>query len=327
MHLTKESELPDKFDRVIKPWFDEQMESGFCLLSDGASLHYRYAHNSNARSVIVISSGRVECAAKYGELIYDLHQNGHSVFIHDHRGQGLSTRLEDNPHFGYIASFRQYIDDFSAIIDTILLPMLSQKYTNEQPRLYLLCHSMGSAVGALLVKSRPNLFSKAIFCSPMFGITPPLPPWIANIVVKLGVLVNRLRGRKTSYFFGQGDYKPTAFYKNRLMSSKVRYQIFRRTYAEQPALQLGGVTFEWIYASLAGMKEIRRDAKQITTRCLILYSGADTVVANDDIKQVINDMMNCESELIPEALHELFFEKDKFRTPALKKVLGFIGTD
>ena len=323
MYLTKESELPHKYNTVIKPWFDNCVDSGFCLLADATSLHYRYAHNENATSLVVISSGRVECAAKYAELIYDLYQNGHSVFIHDHRGQGLSSRLSENPHFGYIATFNQYIDDFNVVINTILLPMITEKYADKQPSLYLLCHSMGSAVGALLVKSRPSLFEKVVFCSPMFGITPPLPPWIASIVVRMGVLTNKLRGRRTSYFFGQGDYNPTAFYKNRLMSSKVRYQIFRQTYSEQPALQLGGVTFEWIYASLAGMKEIRQHASEITTPCLVLYSGADTVVANDDIEQVINDMRHCESHLIPEALHELFFEKDKFRAPALELILNY----
>jgi lysophospholipase len=227
MQLTKEAELSEKYESVIKPWFVNEMESGFWILADGTSLHYRYAHHVQAKSVIVISSGRVECAAKYAELIYDLYQNGHSVFIHDHRGQGLSERPLDNPHFGYISDFKQYVEDFERIIDDLLSPMLADKYAEERPPLHLLCHSMGSAIGILLVKARPELFSKAVFCSPMFGITPPLPPWIANIVVKVGVLFNRIKGKTCSYFFGQGDYSPTAFYKNRLMSSKVRYEIFR----------------------------------------------------------------------------------------------------
>jgi lysophospholipase len=90
-------------------------------------------------------------------------------------------------------------------------------------------------------------------------------------------------------------------------------------------LQLGGVTFEWIHASLVAMKEIRRDAKQIKLPCMILYSGADTVVANEDIEQVIEDLPHCESTLVPEALHELFFEKDKFRTPSLTKILNYFS--
>ena len=340
MQLTKETELPEKFDSVIKPWFKTKMRSGFLTLADGTSLHYRYAHHSAAKSIIVISSGRVECAAKYAEIIYDLHQNGHSVFIHDHRGQGLSTRLEENPHLGYIEDFNQYVVDFGSIIDDVLLPMLNEYYveanrntTNSEalllnhviPPLHLLCHSMGSAIGVLLVKARPALFVKAVFCSPMFGITPPLPPCIANFLVRVGVRWNKLRGKRASYFLGQSDYTPTAFNKNRLMSSKVRYEIFRNIYAEQPELQLGGVTYEWLYASLIGMKEIHQQASKIEQPCMVLYSGADTVVANEDIEQVVNDFKHCESILIPEALHELLFEKDKFRTPVLRKILSYFS--
>jgi len=341
MQLTKEAELAEKFDSVIKPWFENKMTSGFWILTDGTSLHYRYAHHKQAKSIIVISSGRVECAAKYAELIYDLHQNGHSVFIHDHRGQGLSTRLKENPHMGYINDFNQYVLDFNNVIEDVLFPILQDKYvTVEQnsvnndgimlqqtyPPLHLLCHSMGSAIGALLVIAQPKLFSKAVFCSPMFGITPPLPPWIATMLVRLGVMYNKVIGRKASYFFGHGDYSAAAFYKNRLMSSKVRYDIFRKTYAQQPELQLGGATYEWLYASLVAMQEIRQHASKIDLPCLILYSGADTVVANEDIEQVINEIQHCESTLIPEALHELFFEKDKYRVPALSKILAYFST-
>jgi lysophospholipase len=341
MQLTKETELSEKFNKVIKPWFETEMTSGFWTLADGTSLHYRYAHNNAAKSIIVISSGRVECAAKYAEIIYDLYQNGHSVFIHDHRGQGLSTRLVENPHLGYVEDFNQYVSDFGSMIDDVLLPMLNENYVEAEhnttnsdalmlnhalPALHLLCHSMGSAIGVLLVKARPELFAKAVFCSPMFGITPPLPPWMANFLVRLGVRFNKLRGKRTSYFFGQIDYSPTAFYKNRLMSSKVRYEVFRKTYAQQPELQLGGVTYEWLNASLIAMKEIRQQASQIAQPCLVLYSGADTVVANEDIEQVIGDFKHCESTLIPEALHELLFEKDKFRVPVLNKILSYFST-
>nr|WP_297350043.1 alpha/beta fold hydrolase [uncultured Glaciecola sp.] len=341
MQLTKETELPEKFDTLIKPWFENSMISGFWKLDDGTSLHYRYAHHQEAISIIVISSGRAESAAKYAELIYDLYQNGHSVFIHDHRGQGLSARLKENPQLGYITDFNQYVTDFKSIIGDVLVPMLYEKYTKvkqnkssnnsgipEQayPPLHLLCHSMGSAIGALLVKSQPTLFSKAVFCSPMFGIPTPIPSLIATMLVRFGVIYNKLRGRKTSYFFGHTDYIPTAFYKNRLMSSQVRYDIFRKTYAQQPELQLGGATYEWIYASLVAMQEIREQASKISVPCLIVYSGADTVVANEAIEQVISDIKRCESILIPEALHELIFEKDKFRVPALTKILTYLST-
>ncbi|MFT5277143.1 MAG: lysophospholipase [Glaciecola sp.] len=323
MQLTKESELPEKYEAVIKPWFDVDVQAGLRKLGDGVSIHYRYAHNVNAKSVIVVSSGRVECAVKYAELIYDLFHNGHSVFIHDHRGQGLSSRTTENPHHGYIDGFSQYVSDFEHMIDDVLMPILNKNQQNLP--LHLLCHSMGSTIGALLVLSRPQMFSKAVFCSPMFGITPPLPQWLATILVYCGVTFNKLMKKQSAYFLGQGDYRPTAFHENHLMSSEVRYRIFRKAYSQQPELRLGGVTHEWLHASIVAMKKIREEAKTIQLPCQILYSGADTVVANKDIEKVIADISNCDSKCIPEAMHELFFEKDKFRVPALTQILTFFG--
>jgi lysophospholipase len=331
MPLTQESELPEKYYQTIKPWFDDKCKACFWTLQDGCEIHYRFVQHPEAKGTLVLSSGRVESVLKYAELIYDLYHEGYNIFIHDHRGQGQSSRECKNPHFGYIATFEQYVDDFESMIDDVLLPKLSGNDTAESASpvvglpIFLVCHSMGSAIGALLLKRRPQFFAKAVLCSPMFGITPPLPAWAAHALVYIGVRYNRLLGRQASYFFGQTDYAPSAFYKNRLMSSEVRYRLFRELYADKPQLQLGGVTFEWLHASLKGMAEIRAHAHKLTTPCKVLYSGADTVVANKDIEQVIADMPNCESACIPEAMHELFFEKDKFRKPALEKLLDYLA--
>lgn len=323
MQLSKQSELPEKYEATIKPWFDSVVEKRFCKQKDGASIYYCYAHNPDASSVIVVSSGRVECAVKYAELIFDLFHNGHSVFIHDHRGQGLSSRCVENPHFGYVRDFNQYVSDFESMIDEVLLPKLSQ-HKKSLP-LHLLAHSMGSTIGALLVIARPNMFSKAVFCSPMFGFLSSIPHSIARIIVKMGVLFNKLRGKQTSYFLGQNNYKPTAFSNNQLMSSEVRYQISINAYSQQPDLQLGGVTYEWIYASLVAMKRVREQANEILLPCQVLYSGADTIVNNKDIEQVIAELANCESTCFAGAMHELLFERDEFRAPVLTQILTFFS--
>ncbi|MBF7073798.1 alpha/beta fold hydrolase [Glaciecola sp. MH2013] len=324
MPFTLESELPEKYHNTIQPWFNSAGTSGFWQCPDGVELFYHYFLNASASRAIVISSGRVESTRKYAELIYDLFHAGYSIFIHDHRGQGQSARLSSNLHHGFVDDFNHYVDDFEQVVDKVYLPILLPKKAAQPTELFLLCHSMGSAIGALLVKRRPAIFKKAVFCSPMFGITPPLPPWLATFLVNTGVKWNRFIGKKPRYFLGQTDYQATAFYKNRLMTSEVRYRIFREEYAQHPELQLGGVTYEWLFASLKGMKEIRDHAHEITLPNKVLYSGADTVVANDDIEQVIRDMPNCESSCIHEAMHELFFEKDKYRLPALNQIIEYL---
>ena len=53
-------------------------------------LAYRCIEHPTPLGFVVISSGRTESLLKYDETVYDLHSAGYSVFIHDHRGQGLS---------------------------------------------------------------------------------------------------------------------------------------------------------------------------------------------------------------------------------------------
>ncbi len=70
----------------------------------------------------MISSGRTEAAIKYKELILDLYKNGYSVYIHDHRGQGQSGRMTEDPQMGYIENFQYYIDDMKYFHDAYVKP-------------------------------------------------------------------------------------------------------------------------------------------------------------------------------------------------------------
>ena len=318
MPFTQESDLPEKYYNIIAPWFQQESNTGYWLTPDGCSIFYRYFLNPKASRAIIISTGRVESSQKYAELIFDLFHLGFSIFIHDHRGQGQSSRLSNNPHHGYVEDFNHYIDDFEQVIDKVYLPLLT-----DNKKLFLLSHSMGSAIAALLIKRRPELFDKAVLFSPMFGITPPLPAWLARIIVNMGVKWNKIIGRKTHHFIGQTNYQPVPFYKNRLTTSEVRYRIFKKVYADNPELQIGGVTYEWLFSSLKGMREICEHAHEISLPIKVIYSGADTVVANKEIEQVVLDMPNSESSCIHEAMHELFFEKDKYRLPALEQMLEY----
>jgi len=66
--------------------------------SDGVKIAFCQVLQADAKQAVVISNGRVESYLKYQELIFDLYQQGYSVFALDHRGQGLSDRITDNPH-------------------------------------------------------------------------------------------------------------------------------------------------------------------------------------------------------------------------------------
>ena len=77
-----------------------------CFLSfDGLKIDYMYYQQPNAKAQLVVSSGRTETYLLYMEVLYDFVLQGYNVFILDHRGQGLSQRLTDNPQIGHVEHF------------------------------------------------------------------------------------------------------------------------------------------------------------------------------------------------------------------------------
>jgi lysophospholipase len=312
--LSTEEKLATEYIDLIQPFWESQViQSQFVGLND-LQIAYAYALNPNPVGSIVLSSGRIESLVKYKEVIFDLYQNGYSVFVHDHRGQGLSGRMINNTHMGYVDSFDDYIIDFKSFIDRVVL-------VNSQSKPKLLCHSMGGAIGAKLILAYPNMFEKVAFSAPMFGIRPPLPNWFSELLLRVHAVLKS----PEAYFFGQKDYENQPFVDNDLTHSEVRYQIFRQEYELNPSIQLGGVTGQWLSAAAKAMHEIENCAAEFAIPALVLQAGSDQIVDNKRQARVTSKMANTTMLVIDDARHELLEESDAFRTPSLNAILDFFA--
>jgi lysophospholipase len=312
--LSEEASLSSSYPNKIQPFWQQVVQGQFAGVAD-VSIAYAYVLHPQAIGTIVISSGRIESLLKYKEVVFDLYQNGYSVFIHDHRGQGLSGRMLDNSHVGYVDDFADYVADFKKLVDEVVLP-------NTQTKPNLLCHSMGGAIGAKLILAYPQLFEKVAFSAPMFGIRPPLPNWFANLLLNIHFALNK----QAAYFFGQQNYQTQPFDGNELMQSEIRYQIFRQEYQDNPQVQLGGVSGHWLKAAAQAMDEIEDQATDFPIPALVLQAGADEVVDNKRQTRVSNKMANTEVKVIDGSKHELLEEQDQYRVECLTSVLDFFAS-
>ena len=89
--LSTEEQLKDEnYSREIEDFYT-QGDEGYFTGQAGIPVYYKlFSQPDPGSPAILISSGRTEAAIKYKEVIFDLYNNGYSVYIHDHRGQGHS---------------------------------------------------------------------------------------------------------------------------------------------------------------------------------------------------------------------------------------------
>ncbi|AQS35349.1 lysophospholipase [Shewanella psychrophila] len=327
MSIAVESQMNNQVNLQAKPLSSEQIlntheQQAFwgrvteseVKTDDNISLAYMYIEHPDSERAIVISSGRIESYLKYKELIFDLYNQGYSIFALDHRGQGLSTRTTANPHHGHIDKFSTYVDDFALFVDTVVTP-------RQYREVFLVGHSMGGAIGTLYIDKHPNTFTAAVFSAPMYGIKLPISKgfirWLAN-------LLDTKQGEEPNYILGGKDYHGDEFAKNDLTKSQARYEDYRKLYQQHPELQLGSPTNHWLVESIdAGAKTVKA-AKETKTPILILQADEDTVVDNFAQYHGVGGL--CELINIPNARHEIFMEQDESRNFAIEKLLKFLAS-
>ncbi|NKF52558.1 alpha/beta fold hydrolase [Shewanella sp. WXL01] len=297
--------------------FWQQVSQQQLICRDQLKLAYAYIHHPDNNKAIVISNGRVESYIKYRELMYDLYQQGYSVYAIDHRGQGLSQRQTSNPHQGFVANFDDYVDDLELFVEQVVLPQ-------QHEQLYLLAHSMGSAIATLLLQRQPNWFNSAVFSAPMFGIKLPVHK---QFILWLARRLNRCKSQGAlyhcNYVLGGSDYDAPSFADNHLTHSQLRYQDYRNTYAQTPSVQLGSPTNHWLIEAIVAADKCVEISAAIKTPRLILQASEDKIVCNSAQDASLNDM--CHKVVVQGSSHEVFIESDSMRDFALNKALSFMS--
>jgi lysophospholipase len=312
--LTTEKQLSTKnhVDEIEK-LYTSGIE-GFFPGKANVDIYYKiFQQPGKEKAAILISTGRTEAAIKYKEFIYDLYNNGYSVYIHDHRGQGLSGRMTEDPDMGYIDTFQYYIDDMKYFYEHMLSKEKHQKK-------YLIAHSMGGAIGMTYLQQYPNDFHAAAFSSPMLGLS-----------TSSCKATKFLTGRKPKYALGQGKYSESKvdFSRNELTGSEIRYNRMNAAFSNEPKARLGGATYQWVNKSCQQFHYINKHIDKLKTPFILFSAENETIVEpkahRSFVKKAQKLGKTCEAYTILNAQHELFVEKDKQRIQTINHIFEFFA--
>ncbi|MBQ4814152.1 alpha/beta fold hydrolase [Pseudoalteromonas luteoviolacea] len=307
MIYSNSTELPHNLACIEQHW--QHCNKGI-LNSSLGDIFYAYHIPKNPRYTVVLVNGRIESAHKYQELLWELAQNNIGVITYDHPGQGMSSRLVDNPQVGHIHSFCQFAKVLNLVVEQLVVP-------TTQNWLFM-AHSMGGAIVCDYLSQYPESKAKGAFlCAPMLGInTSPYPFWIAHNLAKLACLL----GRDKHYAIGQQDYQAKPFTENELTHCEYRYDLFRQLYEKHLQLQLGGVSFGWLNAALSLTKKL---SKEIIKHPLSIASAnQDTIVKASTHHEFAQRQPHCALKTY-QGKHELLCESDPIRNAVLSQFYAF----
>lgn len=304
------------FEENFKFWSERGKTHRYEPCEGVSNSYTTFRCDGDAKGSILILTGRTEPSMKYAEVIRDLLHHGFDVTVHDHRGQGFSSRLLTNPHVGYVERFSDYSDDVNLFVS---------RHWNPRPDVprYLIAHSMGGAIAAhYLIRYRDSHpFVSVALSAPMFRInTGNIPAWVAYAITTFQVCI----GRGTKYALGQGDnVEPIAFEKNELTKCPKRYGYFMEIEKRFPQCRLGGVSNRWIKEAFDAKAFIRKNASSINCPLLVFLATDDTVVMESGIRAFCSRAPLASMQVVAGSAHEALMERDHIREQVLGEIVRY----
>ncbi len=253
---------------------------------------------------MVVSPGRTEPIEKYFEVVDTLTGRGFAVLVHDWRGQGLSHRLLGDRKLGHAHGFREYLDDYDAVLAS---------FESRLPNPWIaLGHSMGACLNLLALAEGENRFSAGLMSAPMLGIRLPVRPSLLPRALARGLTA---LGRGA----GPATRSPSsiAFEDNIVTHDRARWLRNEALIAAWPDLMIGDPTWGWLDFALTAIDRLNtgRGVPAIDIPITMVIAGDERLVDNAGSRRVAARLRHSRLIEIPGALHEVLQETDALQAP------------
>lgn len=320
INLISENNFLQKMDSEVIPYLNEKMNSGFVNIDSQKKLYYESFLVPQNKGTIFIIHGYSEFTKKYDEITYYFLHQGFNVVRYDQRGHGFSFRDEtDDLSKVYIKEFKTYVDDAKLIYDKIVFPL-----SNNKP-IFLFAHSMGGAVGALLIEKYPLIFKAAIFNAPMFEInTGKVPSVIAKILSDTMCIF----GLDRNYVLGHKEYeiKKEAQIGQNSVLSKNREQYILNIKNDNRFYQTNGATYSWLKTSFKATKKLlkKSETQKVKIPVLLFQADKDEFVKPKGQDKFKNQTEKTKIVFFPQTEHSIFYSNNKILTKYYNEIFDFI---
>jgi alpha-beta hydrolase superfamily lysophospholipase len=200
-------------------------------------------------AVIAVVHGYGDHGGRYAWLGEDMAARGHTVYAYDLRGHGQSSGAR-----GQVGRFADYLDDTEVFLDEV-------RRAQPGKPLFLLGHSMGGLVCALLAEERPLDVRGLVLSSPFLQLADMVPP---TKKVGVGILARVWPGKDVGNTVQAAHLSHDEAVVERYVTDPLVHHV---------------ATARWAAATLAAQDAAMAGAAAITLPLLVLY-GTDDHVAD-----------------------------------------------
>ena len=254
-------------------------QDGFIKNQGNQSLYYQcWLPKGEVKAILLIIHGLNEHSGRYTQFADFFTTQGFAVYSMDLIGHGKS------------AGTRAFISDFSLYLDDFILYLEKIRLWQPGKGIFLVGHSLGGLIGALLLIDHQDQFAGAVLSGSVVQVPDDISPLIINLGKVLSVILPKMGLLQLD------------------LSGLSRNPEVVQAYIADPLVNSGKFTARVSAEMNKGMNRVAAAGSQIMLPVLILHGGDDRIVNPSDSKYLYELVSSEQKQLIiyEDFYHEIY---------------------